>query len=164
MSAKKNPALGGGRGGVVISNYSTADSIAPIYRLLHRLEGVREVGHGKWIARCPSHQDKSPSLSIRETSDGRVLVHDFAGCSAVEVLSAIGLGLTDLFERPVGHHLPKAKVSFPALPILKALSLEAGVVFVCGAALLAGEPFDFERLQVAIERIDAGLRVAEGQA
>jgi len=90
--------------------------------------------------------------------------HCFAGCAAIEVLSAVGLSLADLFEKPVGHFLPKARVTFPALPILKALSLEATVVFICGAALLAGEPFDRDRLEVAIGRIDAGLRVAEGRS
>jgi len=155
---KRNPAHGGGAG---IPNQSASQ---PAGRLLSHLESVKQVGAGRWVARCPSHDDKTPSLSIRETGDGRVLLHCFAGCAATEVLSAVGLSLADLFEKPVGHFLPKARVTFPALPILKALSLEATVVFICGAALLAGEPFDRDRLEVAIGRIDAGLRVAEGRS
>lgn len=30
---------------------------APAARLLDRLEAVREVGRGRWIARCPAHED-----------------------------------------------------------------------------------------------------------
>ena len=34
--------------------------------ILDRLDGVRPTGDGRWIARCPAHDDRSPSLSIRE--------------------------------------------------------------------------------------------------
>lgn len=136
---------------------------SPAARLLSRLEGVKQVGAEKWAARCPSHEDRSPSLSIRETNDGRLLIHCFGGCGAVEVLGAIGLTLGDLFEKPIAHHLPKSKVSFPALPALRALAFESSVVFYCGAAMLAGEPFDAERLYVALGRIDGALRVAESR-
>ena len=47
--------------------------------LLSRLDGVKKTGHGQWIARCPAHEDRSPSLSIAEKDD-RVLVHCHAGC------------------------------------------------------------------------------------
>lgn len=66
--------------------------------LLSRLDRVRRVGHSKWVARCPAHDDRGPSLSIAETTDGRVLLHDFgAGCSAAEVLHAVGLDFAALF-------------------------------------------------------------------
>lgn len=66
--------------------------------LLSRLDRVRRVGHLKWVACCPAHDDRNPSLSIAETADGRVLLHDFgAGCSALDVLGAVGLEYTALF-------------------------------------------------------------------
>ena len=65
--------------------------------LLSRLDGVKKTGNGEWVARCPAHQDRAPSLSIKEAADGRVLIHDFAGCTALEVLDALGLAFTDLF-------------------------------------------------------------------
>lgn len=160
----KNPAPGGNRSGADRSKRFAADHTAPIDRLLARLDAPREVGFGKWIARCPAHDDRHPSLSIRETSDGRVLIHCFSGCAPTEVLASVGLGLADLFEKQISHHLPKAGVTYPALPVLRALTFEASIVFMAGAALLAGEPFDSERLQVALHRIDAALRVAEGRA
>ncbi|MBK6590648.1 MAG: DUF3987 domain-containing protein [Acidobacteria bacterium] len=48
------------------------------------------------MARCPAHDDKSPSLSITEKDD-KVLVHCFAGCTPDEILSAVGLEFRDLF-------------------------------------------------------------------
>ena len=47
--------------------------------LLDRLEAVRETGSSRWIARCPAHDDSSPSLAVRELDDGRILLHDFGG-------------------------------------------------------------------------------------
>lgn len=63
---------------------------------LDRLEGVHLRGAGKWSARCPAHQDKSPSLSITQASD-RILIHCFAGCGGTAIVAAIGLTMADLF-------------------------------------------------------------------
>ena len=72
--------------------------------VLQRLEGVRPRGAGKWSARCPAHEDKSPSLSIAEGNDGRILLHDFAGCSPLNIVAALNLGLKDLFtDLPAPH-------------------------------------------------------------
>ena len=48
----------------------------------------------------PAHADRSPSLSICEGHDGRVLVHCFAGCTADQVVSALGLARRHLFAGP----------------------------------------------------------------
>jgi hypothetical protein len=48
--------------------------------VLAMLEGVRQCASG-YVARCPAHDDRTASLSIREGEGGRVLLHCFAGCS-----------------------------------------------------------------------------------
>jgi putative DNA primase/helicase len=58
--------------------------------VLSRLEGVRRSGDG-WVARCPCHDDREPSLSIGEGDDGRLLLKCFAGCSFEELRGALGL-------------------------------------------------------------------------
>ena len=63
--------------------------------VLGRLEHVTG-GKGKWMACCPAHQDKSPSLAINEADD-RILVHCFAGCETSDVIAALGLTVSDLF-------------------------------------------------------------------
>lgn len=66
--------------------------------LLARLDRVKKTGRTEWVACCPAHDSKSrQSLAISETADGRVLIHDFGGCSASEVLAAVGLEFADLF-------------------------------------------------------------------
>ncbi len=62
---------------------------------LLRLDQVRPSSRG-FMARCPAHDDKSPSLSIHETDD-RVLAHCFAGCQPEAICRALGLELRDLF-------------------------------------------------------------------
>ena len=47
----------------------------------------RRSGRG-YVARCPEHDDRLPSLTITER-DGRVLVHCHAGCSQVDVIGAL---------------------------------------------------------------------------
>ena len=42
-----------------------------------------------WMARCPAHDDSTPSLSIRETRDGKLLVHCHAGCEQTAVIAAL---------------------------------------------------------------------------
>jgi hypothetical protein len=61
---------------------------------------ARHTGNGKWQARCPAHQDRSPSLSIGVGRDGRALVHCFAGCPLDSILRALGLTRRDLFAGP----------------------------------------------------------------
>jgi putative DNA primase/helicase len=42
-----------------------------------------------WMARCPAHNDREPSLAIREGRDGRVLLKCHAGCSQFQVIGAL---------------------------------------------------------------------------
>lgn len=61
-------------------------------------------------ARCPSHDDSRPSLSVGEGDEGRALVYCFAGCSYNDVVDALGLSVTDLFGTQVeGTNTPVAE-------------------------------------------------------
>jgi putative DNA primase/helicase len=53
-----------------------------------------------YVACCPAHDDRKPSLSIRLGHDGRILVHCHAGCEQSQVISALELrGLWDRLGR-----------------------------------------------------------------
>jgi DNA repair protein RadA/Sms len=54
---------------------------------------------GKAMVRCPGHDDRSPSLSIRAV-EGKTQVRCFAGCGQDAVLGAVGLKWPDLYEQP----------------------------------------------------------------
>jgi putative DNA primase/helicase len=70
--------------------------MTPLEVVVSRVGGVRLNGDG-FIGRCPAHDDKKPSLAIRQGSDGQVLVHCHAGCSVEQVCAALDLRLADLF-------------------------------------------------------------------
>lgn len=64
-------------------------------QLAERLGG--KLNGSGWMARCPAHDDRSPSLSISETN-GKVLLHCHAGCTTEAVCTAAGIELRDLFS------------------------------------------------------------------
>ena len=77
-----------------------------------RALGGRKVGQG-WTARCPAHDDREPSLSIRD-SDGKVLVRCHAGCDQRDVIAALKeRGLWDGKERSTLRNSRRRKVSPP---------------------------------------------------
>lgn len=91
-----------------------------IEALLQQLQGVRLRGTGRWSALCPAHDDKSPSLSIKEGADGRILLHDFGGCTPREIVAALGLELKDLFSEATP---PKGQRPAPQPPKLDRVAL-----------------------------------------
>ena len=72
-------------------------TISPAELLLERLASVKQTRPDRWQARCPAHDDRSPSLSVAELPDQTLLVRCWAGCSVNEIVGAVGLQLKDLF-------------------------------------------------------------------
>jgi len=50
-----------------------------------------------WIGKCPAHDDKKASLSLRVGDDGRALVNCFAGCDFAAITAALGLEVSAMF-------------------------------------------------------------------
>jgi hypothetical protein len=128
--------------------------------LLQHLKKVQHTKPGSWLGCCPAHNDTSPSLAVRELDDGRVLVHCFAGCSAEEVLSAVGLTFDALYpEQEIKRGGPERR-PFPAADILRAISNESLITYLAAKSVSNGltlpEP-DIQRLLVATSRIQAAL-------
>jgi hypothetical protein len=86
-----------------MSERSTEQTLATpasvLDRVLRRVDGVRAYGPDRWMARCPAHPDRRPSLSIRKGDRG-VLLHCFAGCAYRAILAALGLTPADLWGEP----------------------------------------------------------------
>jgi len=137
------------------TNYtSTGENLTLLLNQLHK---VKLIGHGQYIAACPSHNDKNPSLAIRHTDDGTILIKCFAGCSAYEVVSATGLSLTDLFPKESTHSKP-TRTPFPATAILRCIQTEALIVTTAALNISDGKLLtneDLKRLVLAASRIGA---------
>ena len=71
----------------------------PVQRVLDRLDEMGKVV--RWVtdqhmAQCPAHDDRNPSLAIREGNEGAIL-QCHAGCDTQAVVDAMGMTLADLF-------------------------------------------------------------------
>ena len=132
--------------------------------LLEKLEGVRNTGPSKWISRCPSHADKSPSLAVRECDDGTVLIHCFAECQPLEILQAVGLELRDLFPERLNHSTEPKRKPFDPMQVLRCVADEVQIVACLTADILNDKPIsmmDFERVQLASERLWSAVEVTK---
>lgn len=133
--------------------------------ILDRLEGVKKTGSDKYVARCPAHADRSPSLTIREMADGRTLLHCFAGCETEAVLTAMGLTFRDIMPERIGD-FPRERPAFTASDALRALAHESGIVAVEAGRLAAGEVLgegEKDRLCKAAGRIATALEFVHGR-
>ena len=82
--------------------------------LLSRLDKVRKGQTGQWMACCPAHQDRTPSLKISQRADGKISLHCFAGCHINDICEAIGIRVADLYPNTPtqpGEALPEWKRS-----------------------------------------------------
>jgi DNA primase len=61
---------------------------------------VRQTGN-QAQAQCPAHDDSNPSLSIK-ASTGQALIYCWGGCDTTDVLAALGLTMSDLYDNPKG--------------------------------------------------------------
>lgn len=133
--------------------------------LIQRLDKVKKTGRDKWQACCPAHDDKGPSLAVREMDDGRVLIHCFAGCGAAEILSAIDLEFSDLYPVTASFHLPKARKSWNAMDVLTALSMEILIAWNFTKLMTTGATLnddERERLLLCATRMQRGLEAVNG--
>ena len=130
-------------------------------KLISRLEGIRSTRQDRWLAKCPAHDDRSPSLAIRQVDD-RVLIHCFAGCEVYDIVSSVGMELSDLFpEKIIVTGNKPIKKPFPAEDVIRALSSDVLFLQVCSRQMsINGFIFDENRrrLEEAANRFDSALQ------
>lgn len=137
--------------------------VDPAQRLMGCLEGVIRTGGG-WRARCPAHGGKSASLSLAQGDNGTLLIHCFAGCTAHNVLAAVGLTVGDLFVRrdlrtmtPAERSQLRQAASLPRWrAALEVLSLETTVLLIAANKLAEGFALneeDLARLRMTARRV-----------
>ncbi len=90
----------------------------PVERVLARLDGVRREPDGGFVARCPAHDDRRPSLMIARGDDGRCLIHCRAGCHITAVLDSLAMQQSELFaggaaDGPCGESVSLAAAEPP---------------------------------------------------
>jgi hypothetical protein len=136
--------------------------------LIARLQRVSQHGPNRWRACCPSHESKhrTQSLSVRELSDGTLLLKCFNGCDAGQIVDAVGLTLKDLFPH---DHCAPAEPRHPQRPNLwhsmreavVTLHHECLVVAIGAEDINAGRPLTSQDLQrIALAAVRVRVRAA----
>ena len=88
--------------------------------LASKLEKGHKASASQWMALCPCHGDRTPSLSIRWGRNGETLAHCFAGCTQKALLDHFRrLGFT---LKP----LPPPRPKKPKQPVTVATSAALG--------------------------------------
>ena len=126
--------------------------MTPIDLFLSRLQKVQGRG-GKYQACCPAHEDRSPSLSIREATDGRVLIHCHAGCEVSDIVESTGLTLGDLFPDDTRKK-----------PLPQAQDFEGEKYYIDLAKKIKSnglhlDPITMNRVELAMHRIKTGRKL-----
>ena len=126
--------------------------------ILDRVQRPRRTKPGAWAAACPCCQSrKGRPLAITEAGD-RVLLHAFCGCSTESVLNALGLTVTDLFDRPLEHRVEPNAIRVSPRDVLASVSQEVTFVALIAAHMLEAKQIteaDWDRLSRAASRLSA---------
>jgi len=144
--------------------------------LISRLRSVKQTGAGRWMASCPAHEDRRPSLNVAEKSDGRVLLHCFGGCGAADVLVAVGLDWNavmperiNTLSRESEHRGRKRYRSEPrpfnAHDVLACLGTETRIAYIVLHDVIKGiapSDKDLLRFDLAVQRILAAESLING--
>jgi len=148
-----------------------------IDELLSRLEGVRQRG-ARYVAKCPAHADRTPSLSISEGDRG-ILIKCWTGCRVEEICGSLGITPRELFfeTSPLQRRSPRsAKMDRRAIAFvyeLAALDLRLRACRVAEAgkgldvATLSDVDLDramnyMRRAYVDVERAEMFEHIADG--
>ena len=146
-----------------LSNSNHCNPTNALNTLLSSLEKVQSIGNNRYKALCPAHDDRSPSLAIKDKSD-RVLLHCFSGCETKDVLGAIGLTFADIMPNKSAGNFKKDRKPFYAMDVLGIIKFEATLVYIYAADMAKGLKLtsnDKERLLLAVSRINHGYEVTK---
>lgn len=124
-----------------------------VHHILDKLEKVRQVKPGQWVACCPAHDDSSPSLAIRDAGD-KLLMRCYGGCTFPEIHEALGLTARDFFA---DSKAPKSGVpGVSRRQIVRDLAVELMTAYVVTRDRAEGKditPEDADRERLARQRI-----------
>ena len=127
-----------------------------INEILSKFQRVYKSGNDQWQCLCPAHDDKSPSVGIKYTKDGRILIHCFSGCPTNEILDAVGISFDDLFPDKLENEYKPIKRAFNPYAVLTSLSNEILLCTLAAMDLSKGKILnetDKQRLILAYSRI-----------
>jgi hypothetical protein len=135
-----------------------------INAVLSRLQKVKPTGNNRWTCLCPAHDDRSPSMHIKLSESGHVLINCKVGCEVYDILGAIGLDWKDVMPDEPTHHRkkPEQRIIYTT-EALELIRFEAQVIVACGYAMRRGDltQNDLERAERAMQVINKCLELTK---
>lgn len=141
-----------------------------IDKLLNGLQKVKRTSNSSWMACCPAHADRSPSLSIKDTGDGKLILKCFAGCETIDVLGALGLDWDDVM--PPKETVERIQTVKPmkhtiyATDALRVIKNESMIITMAAMDITKGRVItdaELARIKLAMERIKTASESANVQ-
>lgn len=131
-----------------------------VEKILNKLNKVKRTSNNTWLACCPAHDDKTPSLSIKDTGEGKLMLRCFAGCETIDVLGAIGLDWEDVMppKQPLEkiETVKSQKHTLYATDALRVLKIESQIIVMAAFDIQKGRQIkeaEMARITLAMERI-----------
>ena len=132
-----------------------------IEKILAGIDKVRPIGRDQWMGCCPVHQDKTPSMKIKDVGNKILIYCHGCGAKGPEVMKALGMPLSWIFG---GQELQRGQAEYK----LEKTQLDDKVfIAVFEAAQQRGEAYthaDYVRYKLAKSREELRHERREGQA
>ena len=112
-----------------------------VVRLFRAKRSGNWKGKPAYQAKCPSHRDRMPSLSITEGANGSTFLHCFRGCTTEEILSAKGMRMGDLFADSGFKPSPEMRRVWADEERLKLCERQHGLAIMAQAVLPGERPY-----------------------
>lgn len=128
-----------------------------IDQIIDRLDCVRHNGGGRYQARCPAHDDKDPSLSVKVLDSGKISIKCWAGCDIHSIMHAIGYKVSDLYPDDPYWQACRRPLKSHELAVDES-ELDKTIIAIAQADLAKGKQLslkDRARLDLALKRIEA---------
>lgn len=152
-----------------MKNWHTSSFAAAESRILPRLHKVKRISEGRYVAICPCHNDKTPSLAVTLKPDGVTLIHCFGcGASGLDICNTLNIAPAALFPPSDNPRYEKQnKQGFSAWQFLHVLERDLLVVLIAANRYLIGGErpcqSDVDYLKNVCARINEALRYLEGR-
>ena len=134
-----------------------------VTNFLNRLHKVKSSGRDSWMACCPAHEDKNPSMKIDIKND-KILIKCWTGCSVEDILGAVGMDFSDILpDKPLYHRSSGTSPMLSSADALRIVKYEAAIIMMYGQDLIAGKTVseeDRQRFVLAVERVGDAMEAA----
>jgi hypothetical protein len=127
--------------------------MTPIENFLTRLDKVKQIGNGEWVACCPAHDDKHPSMSVSEKGDTFVVKCHSQHCGGIAIMESVGLTASDFYEKTdLPIHIRATKRKWTPRQICELIGeSSSNVALLCERFMTTGlwdDEMDFFRLEL----------------